>query len=535
MPAEPETRADSPSASPARLEVDRLWMTFGANRVLRDVALQVRPGELHGLIGQNGSGKSTLAKVLTGLYAPDPGTRIAVDGEQLRLPVRPLQSRAAGVAVVHQSLGLIEHMTVLENLRMGRLRARGLGRRIDWKRERAEAEVVFERLGRSVPFAAPVSALREEERATVAIARALQDATPGRGLIIFDESTRALGRRSLEHFFTILDQIVASGTSILLITHRLEEIVDAADRVTILRDGRVVEAGREVAGMDESDLTAMMLGRGLVDLGAHTAAAPAAPGPSITIEGLGGLGVQGLDLQVAPGEVLGLTGLAGSGYDDVPYLLGGASAAQAGQVRLGAETVPLAGLTPSSAIAAGIALVPEGREHAGLAAGMSVEDNAVLPQTSRSDRPLLPFSRRAEKALVGRWVDLLDVRPSDPGTLVKNLSGGNAQKVLLAKWLATSPRLFLLHEPTQAVDVGARHTIVAAIRKAAADGRAVIVAGSDENELSLLCDRILVFKDGRVQRELAGRQSPDDIVDAIYAGASRAPLRSRAAVGAEDA
>jgi len=503
-------------------------MTFGSARVLRDVAIDVRPGEIHGLIGQNGSGKSTLAKVLTGLYAPDPGTRVAVDGTPLRLPVRPQESRAAGVAVVHQSLGLIERMTVLENLRMGRLRGRGFSRRIDWRRERAEAEVVFERLGRAVPFDAPVSALREEERATVAIARALQDATPGRGLIIFDESTRALGRRSLEHFFTMLDEIVGTGTAVLLITHRLEEIVDAADRVTILRDGRVVEAGREVAGLDESRLAGMMLGRGLVDLSAQLEPAPPVTAAPILVEGLSGLGVEEADLAVAPGEVLGLTGLAGSGYDDVPYLLSGASPARSGSIRLHGRSVDVPGLTSPAAIAAGIALVPEGRDHAGLAMGMSVAENTAFPQTSRSRHALRPMSGADEQALVTEWIGRLDVKPADPKALVKNLSGGNAQKVLLAKWLATSPELFLLHEPTQAVDVGARHTIVAAVREAAADGRAVIVAGSDENELSLLCDRILVFKEGRVVRELAGRQSPDDIVEAIYAGGSRARLRTRA-------
>jgi len=529
--AQPEARAAQPSAPPARLAVADVTVTFGSNRVLRDVSLDVRPGELHGLIGQNGSGKSTLAKVLSGLYTPDPGASIRVDGTPLRLPVRPRESAAAGVAVVHQSLGLLDRFTVLENMRIGRLRARGPLRRIDWRTARTIAEEVLARLGADLPLDAPVGSLREEERATVAIARALQDATPGRGLIIFDESTRALGRRSLEHFFGILDGIVRTGTSVLLITHRLEEIVDAADRVTVLRDGRVVEAGHEVEGMNEADLTAIMLGRSLVDLGSHAAPARDILGSPVTVEHLAGLGVVGLDLVVRPGEILGLTGLPGSGFDDVPYLLSGAAPATSGTVRVGGATVAVPGLTPAKAIAAGLALVPEGREHAGLAVSMSVAENTALPQTSRSERSLLPYSTKAERALVQDWIDRLDVRPRDPGALVKNLSGGNAQKVLLAKWLATAPELFLLHEPTQAVDVGARHTIVAAIRQAAAEGRAIIVAGSDENELSLLCDRILVFEDGRVRQELHGRQTPDDIVAAIYAGGSRMRLRERTPAG----
>jgi ribose transport system ATP-binding protein len=509
-----------------RLSVDSLSMTFANNTVLREVSLDIRPGEIHGLVGQNGSGKSTLAKVLTGLYTPDPGTRVAVDGTELRLPVRPGESRNHGVAVVHQSLGLVDSMNVLENMRIGRLRGSRLLRRIDWKQERKAATEVFERLGRSVPLNVPVGSLREEERATVAIARALQDAHAGTGLIIFDESTRALGRRSLEHFFQILDEIVATGTAVLLITHRLEEIVDAADRVTVLRDGRVVEGGRVVAGMDEADLTALMLGRNLADLEERAPSAIRSDAAPVRVDGLTGHGVRDLSLTVAPGEVLGLTGLAGSGYDDVPYLLSGVTAAAAGAVSLlDASTLALPGLTPAAAIKAGIALVPEGREHAGLAMGLSAAENAMFPQTCRSPRALLPIAQAREMSTVDDWMDRLDVRPRHPKALVKTFSGGNQQKVLLAKWLATAPALFLLHEPTQAVDVGARHTLVAAIRKAAHDGCAVLVAGSDENELALLCDRVLVFDDGQIRQELQGEITPDGIVEAIYANGSRSRLR----------
>jgi len=516
------------STSP-RLDVQNLWMTFGDNRVLRDVAIEVQPGEIHGLVGQNGSGKSTLAKVLTGLYHPDAGTRVSVDGAELKLPVQPLEARERGVAVVHQSLGLFDDDTVLENLRIGRHRASRFLRRIDWTHERAEAEAVFERLGRDIPLDAKVGTLREEQRATVAIARALQDATPGRGLIIFDESTRALGRPSLEHFFRILDDIVSTGTSVLLITHRLEEIVDAADRVTVLRDGRIVEMGHPVEGLDEAKLAELMLGKTLKqEVRGHSSTVDAAARP-LTVTGLHGADVVDASLDVRPGEVLGLTGIAGSGYDDVPYLLSGVTPPDGGTLGLAERELGLGRLTPADAIAAGVVLVPEGREHAGLAMGMSVEENTVFPQTSRSRAQLKPFSRSGERAQVADWIDRLDVRPPDPKAIVGNLSGGNQQKVLLAKWLAMDPELLLLHEPTQAVDVGARQTIVAAVRAAAASGRAVIVAGGDENELSLLCDRVLVFEDGKVARELRDDLSPESIVRSIYTQQGRGRLRTRAA------
>lgn len=515
-----------------RLAIDSMSMTFGNTTVLHDVSMAIQPGEIHALIGQNGSGKSTLASILAGLNTPDEGTSVAVDGNQLRLPVRLQESRERGVAVVHQSLGLIDGESVLANLRIGRLHASGLMRRINWKREREQADAIFARLGRSVPLDAKVGTLREDERATVAIARALQDAKDGSGLIIFDESTRALGRRSLEHFFQILDEIVQTGTSVLMVTHRLEEVIDAADRVTVLRDGYVVEANHEVAGMKEADLASLMLGRLVIDLGQPAAKQPTNPGKSIAAQSISGLGVRNVSLTVSPGEVLGLTGIAGSGFEDVPYLLSGVVPAQSGTLGLPEGELKLTGLSPASAIEAGIALIPEGREHSGLASNLTASENAVLPRTSRAKNGFAKLPSKSEALVVEEWMERLDVRPRRPKALVKTFSGGNQQKILVAKWLSTQPTLFLLHEPTQAVDVGARATIVNAIRQAADDGAAVIVAGSDENELAMLCDRILVFDDGVVRTELREDLSPDAIVHATYEGGSRTRLRQRLHAGA---
>lgn len=531
QPLSPETPqgrvlAPAPEGTP-RLQVENLWMTFGSTRVLRDVALDVRPGEIHALIGQNGSGKSTVAKVLTGLYTPDAGTRVAVDGHDLSIPVHPTESKQRGVAVVHQSLGLVDSQSVLENVRVGRLRGHGLWRKIDWNEERAAALEVFERLGRSIPLDVPVGSLREEDRATVAIARAVQDARPGNGIIIFDESTRALGRKSLEHFFEILDDIVSTGTAVLMITHRLEEVVDAADRVTVLRDGRVVESGKVVEGMSEAELTKLMLGRNLADLEHDSVATFDRTAAPIRVRKLSGGGILDLSLDIHPGEVVGVTGLAGAGFEDVPYLLAGVSPAQSGALELTDRTIDVTKLTPATAIDSGVMLVPEGRERGGLAMGMTVAENASFPQSCRSKRQLLPFDSKRERALVQDWIERLDVRPPLPDIPVNTLSGGNAQKVVLAKWLSMTPQLFLLHEPTQAVDVGARHTIVDAVRGAARDGAAVLVAGSDENELALLCDRVIIVSDGEIRQEIRENITPDTIVEAIYTNASRTKLRQR--------
>jgi len=520
-----EVRAATP-VPPARLEIQSLSKTFGENRVLSDVGFSVRAGEIHALVGQNGSGKSTVAKILSGLYTPDDGSVVSMDGKHLGLPMQPIEARRSGMAVVHQSLGLLDSFSVIENLRIGRLKGRGPLQRIDWREERRQATEVFDRIGRSVPFDAKVGDLREEERSVVAIARALQDAESGAGLIIFDESTRALSRRALEHFFILLDEIVVTGTAVLMITHRLEEVLDAADRVTVLRDGKSVASGLDVAGLDEATLTGIILGRA-AESHVPADATKNSHAPVISVTGLTGRDVQNIDLSVHRGEVIGLTGLAGSGYEDVPYLLSGVAKASAGSVKLPDLTLGLRGLTPAGAIAAGIGLLPQGRDQAGLAMHMSSLENVSFPHSARSRRSLLPNNTGIERDRIESWIHRLDVRPPRAEAIVATLSGGNQQKILLAKWLSTNPVLLLLHEPTQAVDIGARRSIVNAVNQAAKAGAYVIVAGSDENELAMLCDRVLVFEEGRVAREISAPLTPDDIVSAIYTGGVRARLRGR--------
>lgn len=528
IPAESPGRTGDSAEVDSRLRVAGVSKTFGRNRALCGVSLSVRPGEVHGLIGQNGCGKSTLAKVLTGYHAPDSGGRIDVDGTPLRLPVRLREARQLGVAVVHQNLGLVNDQTGLQNLRVGRTRPGRISRRINWRSERADVAPVLARLGRHVRLDIAVRHLSEEDRATLAIARALQDADEGRGLIIFDESTRSLSRQTMEHFYELVDDIVATGTSVLLISHGLEEVIQAADRVTVLRDGEVVEAGVETAGLDEPALARMVLGRRLIGPTAGARSVDAGPRADlVTVTGLTGALVEGVELSIRSGEVLGVTGLPDGGYGELPYLLAGAAKARAGTLTWHGRTKPiqLTSLSVGSAMAEGIVLVPEGREQAGLASGMSVAENIALPQLGGRARAGLPVDRGLTKTMVATWVNRLDVRPQAPQLPVGKLSGGNQQKVLLAKWLATSPRLLLLHEPTQAVDVGARQTIIAAIRAAAASGCAVLVAGSDENELALLCDRVLILRDGHVTDELTGHLEPDEIVHRTFATGARKALR----------
>jgi len=498
-----------------RLEVARVSKTFGSARVLRDIGLSIGPGELHGLVGQNGCGKSTLVKILTGIYTPDPGGAITVDGGALSLPVRPLEARAAGLSVVHQNLGLVDDRTVWENVRLGRFRATGLIRRIDGKAERAAVESVFDRLGARVDINQKVGELSAEDRAAVAIARAMQDHEPGGGLIIFDESTRAMGKSARNRFFGLVRSVIDGGASVLMISHQLEEVIEVTDRVTVLRDGQVVETGIPTKDTSEAGLTRLMLGRHLVThdrVDSHAQEELAA-----TVRHLVVRSVRGFDLDVRKGEIIGLTGLVGSGATAVAEAVGGAREARAGTLTVNARSISLKPRRDSTEvfIRAGVAFVAERRLDQGLAAELSVTQNLTLPRV-RSRGSRLRTGGGWQAAETAAMIKKLDIKPPDPGKLVGQLSGGNQQKVLLGKWLAGHPSLLVLHEPTQAVDVGARHDIIDAIREAAADGCGVIISSVDASDLAVLCDRVLVFRHGQVVAELAGELTEDDIIHATF-------------------
>jgi len=503
-----------------RLEVAGLSKTFGSTRALRDVRIEIAPGELHGLVGQNGCGKSTLVKILTGVYTPDPGGSITVDGRPLGLPVRPAHQREAGVSVVHQNLGLVDDRTVWENVRLGRYRAGRLTRRIDRKVERAEAGRILSELGYELDVDLPTGRLSAQDRAAVAIARAVQDRRPGGGLVIFDESTRALGRSARARFFELVKQLTGEGTAVLMISHQLDEVVESTDRVTVLRDGAVVEGAVETKDVNEAELTRMMLGRHLVTHirgTSHVRTETAA-----SVRGLAADLVSGFDLEVRQGEIVGLTGLIGSGFVEAAEAVAGSRHATAGTLAVDGRELALADRRASTEafVAAGVGFVPERRLEEGLAGEMSVTENLTLPRVRSRGGRLRTGSDWQERE-TAEMIDKLDIRPPDPRKPVGTLSGGNQQKVMLGKWLAGKPRLLVLHEPTQAVDVGARHDIIDVIREAASEGCGIVLASIDPVDLAALCDRVLVFRDGRVAEELSGELEPDTIAHAVFGDETR--------------
>ncbi len=506
-----------------------LAKSFGGARALDGVDLTVGAREIHGLLGHNGSGKSTLVKILSGYHSPDPGAELRLHGEALRLPLSLAEQRARGLAFVHQNLGLAPLISVLENMRVVEITT---ARRpwIDWRAQRRAAEAALQQFGLGVDPDQPVSTLSPVERALVAIVRAFTaiDATrSGRelhGLLVLDEPTPFLARDDVDRLFRLMRQVVAEGASVLFISHDLDEILEITDRATVLRDGRVAgtfetkATGRDaivelIAGHPrvshaQPQVQAHVLGQPRAqadEADAATVVAAPAPAagaaPAFEIRGVAGPQLHDFDLTLHRGEIVGLTGLLGSGYERVLHHLFGAVPALRGSLRAGGESLELAGQTPAAAVRAGLAFLPGDRQGASGAGGLPVLDNFLVPDLARFVRGgRLDWRRMREHA--GGLATRHRVRPVDLDMKLSSLSGGNAQKVLLAKWLDIAPRLLLLEEPRQGVDVGAREDLWQAIREIAAAGTVVLCASSDLEQLEELCDRVLVFARGRCRAEV---------------------------------
>jgi ribose transport system ATP-binding protein len=499
-------------APPPRLEIRSVTKTFGSVPVLEHVELSVLPGEVHGLAGQNGSGKSTLIKILTGVYAPDPGARYHVDGRPMHLPARWPEVRAAGVAVVHQDLGLLDQLTVAENVCVGGFPT-SWGRIDRAARDRLTAKTLA-RLGVEIDPGSIVETLTAPQRAEVAIARAFRDHAAGGGLIILDEATRALSGDDLVRVHEMLRRIAAEGSAALLISHNLAELLAVTDRITVLRDGKISAAGLSTVQLSEHDIARHMLGSTLE--ARETRRPPRRPAPPVvTVSGVIAKRVAGVDLVIGDREVLGITGLPGSGYEELPYLLTGARPAASGQIitKRGRVTLQHAGVI--GCLRAGVMLVPERRDRDGLAYDLNLWENISLPRLRALGRSWF-VGRGWQRDAAERAIATLAIRPQTTTTVVRELSGGNQQKVLLAKWLTTGPCLLVLHEPTQGVDVGARRDILRVLRRAADDGMAVLIVSSEPDDLLEACDRVLIYRTDRGLVE-ADCSSPDALIAQIYA------------------
>ena len=527
LPESVEMRESGPSP---RVSVRGLSKTFGPATVLRDLAFTVAPGEIHGLIGQNGSGKSTVIKILSGVHRADAGAEITVDGQSLLNPVSPADLRRHGLAFVHQDLGLVEDRTVLENMRLGHFTIRRVSRRIDWTAEREAAQRTLARLHTEIDTSRLVLGLPAGDRAIVAVGRALQSIVPGSGCVVFDESTRALPRELLPEFYATVRRLADAGTSVIVVSHRLEEVLALCDRVSVLQDGRMVAAGRETSTLTEASLAELLLGREIEMLDERRPQAEAAstrkqvgrasPAAALVAEGLDGGGLSGISLCVAPGEIVGVIGATGSGAATLPAALAGVAAEVRGRVTVGERLFELPIGEPARLIEAGLAFVPEDRARDGIALQLTAQENLTLPRVRRRGRMFLRDNWQS--AEFRDAAQLLGIVPARPHLPCASFSGGNQQKILLGKWLLNGPRVVVLHEPTQAVDIGARMDILRALRAAAEDGVAVVISSVEPQDLAVICDRVLVLRDGAIAAEMVDEITPQSITEAVYPPAATA-------------
>ncbi len=510
-------RVPSPSTA-ARLSISGLTKVFGGNRALDSVGMEVAPGEIHGLLGQNGSGKSTLIKILSGFYAPDAGS-ISIDGDPVPLPMPIARHEAMGLAFVHQNLGLFPGGTVLENLIAGD-HGRLNSWRIDWRQEAARARDLFAAFHLDLKPNALVETLPPVLRAQLAIVRAADriqqhGSETGSAILVLDEPTPFLPMDDVQALFALMRRLAATGVSIIFVSHDIDEIVDVTDRATVLRDGRTI-GSFDTAAMSRSQIVEMIVGHTLETERSAGDTVKSDGDTGIVISGVSGRLVEGLSFRLRPGEILGLTGLIGSGYDEVPYLLNGSTRARAGSLELHGRTFDLPALFPARSMASGIVLIPADRQRTGVVPELTLLENMSLPVLDAFDRPgFINHQKLRDNAL--RLIRRFTVKAEGPGQPASDLSGGNQQKVVLAKWLQLDPALVLLDEPTQGIDVGARAEIYGILNALCTAGASVLCATSEFEQLEAIAHRVLVFDRGRVSAELSGDEvTKSNIAKACY-------------------
>ncbi|HET6817132.1 MAG TPA: sugar ABC transporter ATP-binding protein [Mycobacteriales bacterium] len=472
-----------------------LSKTYSGTLALDSLDLELRRGEIHALLGGNGSGKSTTIKILAGVVPPDPGGVLSINGEDIPAEAwSPARAHAAGLRFVHQQPAVFPDLTVAENLAIGAQFPRGLGGRIDWSMLNARTRDLLAKYNVPAQPTAPLRSLRAADRSRVAIIRAMQDLVEGdEGVLILDEPTAALPDAEVEHLLDALRVYAENGQTILYVSHRLDEVLSVADRITVLRDGRKV-ATVEAKGLRESDLIELIVGRP-IERAFPSAQVETSTDAALTVRGLSGGPLHGVDLTLRRGEVLGIAGLLGSGRSELLRMLFGAYPIESGTVTL--DGVDYRPATPDAAMKAGVAYVPEDRQADAVLTGCSVRHNLSAGQGGSYFQRLM-WRHRQEREDSAQSISDFLIRVSGDQQPIETLSGGNQQKVILARWLRRHPKVLLLDEPTQGVDVGARAEIYQLVRKATAAGTSVILVVSEPEELAHASDRVAILRGGRI-------------------------------------
>jgi rhamnose transport system ATP-binding protein len=490
------------------LAVSHVTKSFGAVAAIADASIELYAGEAHALVGENGAGKSTLVKMLAGVHQPDSGT-LSLDGEAVTLS-SPAAARDAGIAVIYQEPTMFPDLDVAENVFMGRMPTRGLGR-LDHASMRAQVVAVLERLDVKLDPARAAGGLSIADQQIVEIAKAL---TLDARVLVMDEPTAALSAAEVERLKRVIEALRQRGAAILFISHRLDEVLSICQRLTVMRDGRSVMS-QPAAGVTSDELVRAMVGRDLevrevLDRGPLGEVVLSVK--RLTREG------QFVDIsfEARAGEILGLAGLVGAGRTEIAEAIFGIERYDAGSVEVSGR--PLKSGSPNAAMEAGLALVPEDRRQHGLVMDESIENNVVLASLrSITRRGLIAGSASRDKS--SSWLQRLQVKYGGLADRVSTLSGGNQQKVVLAKWLSRSPRVIIVDEPTRGIDVGTKAEVHSLLQRLATEGVAVLVISSELPEVLLLADRILVIREGRLVEELLRADASEESVIAAAAGA----------------
>ena len=491
-------RMPDPAAPAVRAELRNISKRFGATQALDSVSLALAPGEVHALVGENGAGKSTLVKILAGIHQPESGT-ILLDGEPIQI-TGPARARALGIAVVHQEPRLFPDLTVAENVFIGHAPAGRLGT-IDWRSTRRSAQALFEQLGVQFDVGAPVRGLSMADQQLIEIAKSLSVEAR---VLVLDEPTASLSAHEVERLFAIVRRLRDRGVSILFVSHRLDEVFELCDRATVFRDGKHV-ISTETSALTTADLIRHMVGRAVTLF-------PKVETPVgdvlLEVEHLTRAGAfRDVSFSVRAGEIVGFAGLVGAGRTEVARVLFGVDTRDAGEVRLGG--VPVVHRSPSEAMNDGIAYLPDDRHQEGLVLDFSIAQNVTLPILPRLF-PRLLVRAATERRVAEEYTAQFNVRMTGVDQLVGALSGGNQQKVVLAKWLASKPRVLILDEPTRGIDIGAKVEVHRIIGELAASGLAIILISSDLPEVLAMSDRILVLHEGRLTAEITRAEATEE-------------------------
>ena len=487
------------------LQITGLSKSYGGVPALADVSLRLAAGEVHALMGENGAGKSTFIKCLSGAVRPDAGT-VTLDRKAIS-PGDIGAAEAAGIVALHQESSAFPHLDAIDNIFVGR-ELRRFGGLLNRAQMQKDAQNLLDRLGEKINLRKPLEEMSLAQRQMVGIARALSHQSR---LLILDEPTASLSTRETEILFRIIRQLQSEGIAILYVSHRMEEVFALASAVTVLRDGRLVET-RPLEGLRREELVRLMVGRELREEG-QAAGKEAAGEIRLEVSGLSQAGrFQDISFTVCAGEIVGLAGLVGAGRSEVAAAVFGIERADSGTVKVGG--ISLAPGSVSAAIRSSMALVPEDRQRQGLVLPLSVSDNLILTKVGAMGRGRFR-SAKNERTTAADAIQTLNIKTASPHNPARTLSGGNQQKVSLGKWLATSPRILLLDEPTRGVDVGAKAEIYRYLRQLAREGMATLVISSDLPELLLLCDRIFVMREGRIAGELSRAEATEETILAL--------------------